>query len=62
MKPLLQSSATLHFFCVSNLYSKKKIVLKKICCFLWPLTTGDVWWQDGQIKEEEELFCSLLLG
>jgi hypothetical protein len=26
----------------------------KICCFLWPLTTGDVWWQDGQIKEEEE--------
>ncbi len=22
--------------------------------FLWPLTTGDVWWQDGQIKEEEE--------
>jgi hypothetical protein len=23
--------------------------------FLWPLTTGDVWWQDGQIKEEEEL-------
>ncbi len=22
--------------------------------FLRPLTTGDVWWQDGQIKEEEE--------
>jgi hypothetical protein len=22
--------------------------------FLRPLTTGDVWWQDGQIKEEED--------
>jgi hypothetical protein len=22
--------------------------------FLRPLPTGDAWWQDGQIKEEEE--------
>jgi hypothetical protein len=36
------------------LYSKKKIVIIKYVVFLWPLTTGDVWWQDGQIKEEEE--------
>ena len=26
--------------------------------FLRPLTTGDVWWQDGQIKEEEETTCN----
>ncbi len=26
----------------------------KFCCFLWPLPTGDVRWQDGQIKEEED--------
>ncbi len=25
--------------------------------FLRPLTTGDVWWQDGQIKEEEGGLC-----
>jgi hypothetical protein len=30
-------------------------ILYKNVDFLQPLTTGDVWWQDGQIKEEEAI-------
>jgi hypothetical protein len=29
--------------------------------FVRPLTIGDVWWQDGQIKEEEEEIACLEL-
>jgi hypothetical protein len=39
------------------LYEKivKKFLYKNVD-FLRPLTTGDVWWKDGQIKEEEEKY------
>jgi hypothetical protein len=33
---------------------KKLQNLYKNVDFLRPLTTDDVWWQDSQIKEEEE--------
>jgi hypothetical protein len=36
-------------------YRKKIVIYKNNVVFLWPLSTGDVRWQDGQIKEEEDV-------
>ncbi len=44
-----------HFLCiVDNCEKKKKIIFKMLMFFTAPVT-GDVWLQDGQIKEEEEV-------
>ena len=32
---------------------KKNVIYKNNVVFLWPLSTGDVRWHDGLIKEDE---------